>query len=91
MFDFMGRILRDDGGSKDRAVERLRLVLIHDRAKVAPQLMQSLKVDLIETISKYMEIDEEGLEVSFDSNESSTALIASIPIKRMKRFTDPEM
>ena len=88
MLDFMNRILRDDGGSKDRAVERLRLVLIHDRAKVAPRFMEALKEDLIAVISKYMEIDEEGLDVTLDSDETSTALVASIPIRKMKRSYD---
>lgn len=88
MLDFMNRLMREEGGSKDRAVERLRLVVIHDRAKVTPKFMEDLKGDLIGVISKYMEIDQDGLEVSFDSNESSTALIASIPIRRMKRNYD---
>lgn len=86
MLDFLNRVFgRDTGSSKNIAKERLRLVLVHDRANVSPQLLQSLKTDLIEVISKYMEIDESALEVNLDSNDSQVALVANIPVKKMKR------
>ena len=67
------------------AVERLRLVLVHDRAGVSPGLMEALKEDLIQVISKYMDIDEEAMEVNLNSGEFSAALVASIPVKRIHR------
>lgn len=86
MLDFIARIFnRDSGASKNIAKERLRLVLVHDRANVSPQLLQALKEDLIKVISNYMVIDEEALEVSLENTEDQVALIANIPIKSMKR------
>lgn len=86
MLDFISRIFNRDGGaSKNIAKERLRLVLVHDRANVSPQLLQSLKEDLIKVISNYMVIDEEALEVNLENTENQVALIANIPIKSMKR------
>ncbi|WP_031513168.1 cell division topological specificity factor MinE [Desulfofalx alkaliphila] len=86
MLDFLSRVFgRDTGASKNVAKERLRLVLVHDRANVSPELLNSLKVDLIGVISKYMEIDEKSLEVSLDSSDNQVALVANIPVKRMKR------
>ncbi|WP_027717008.1 cell division topological specificity factor MinE [Desulfovirgula thermocuniculi] len=88
MLDFINRVLgRESGGSKEIAKERLRLVLVHDRASVSPQLLQALKTDLIQVISKYMDIDEKAMEVTLDSNERQVALVASIPVKSMKRAT----
>jgi cell division topological specificity factor len=83
--DLMGRFFKDDTSSKDMAVERLRLVLVHDRAGVSPGLMEALKEDLIQVISKYMDIDDEAMEVNLSSSELSAALIASIPVKRIRR------
>jgi cell division topological specificity factor MinE len=83
--DLMGRFLKDDTSSKDMAVERLRLVLVHDRAGVSPGLMEALKEDLIQVISKYMDIDEEAMEVTLNSSEFSAALVASIPVKKIRR------
>jgi cell division topological specificity factor len=84
--DFISKFFKEDApASKDVAVERLRLVLVHDRASVSEGLMESLKEDLIEVISKYMEIDDAAMEVNLDSSEHSAALVASIPVKRIRR------
>ncbi|SHE53119.1 cell division topological specificity factor MinE [Desulforamulus putei] len=86
MLEFLSRVFgRESTGSKNVAKERLRLVLVHDRANVSPDLLSSLKNDLIKVISNYMEIDEQALEVSLDSNDQQVALVANIPVKRMKR------
>lgn len=86
MFERFGRILGGKGeGSKKAAKERLQLVLVHDRASMAPHLLECLKGDLIQVISKYMEIDESGLEVNLDQEEETVALVASIPIRSVRR------
>lgn len=83
--DLINRFFKDDSSSKERAVERLRLVLVHDRANVAPGLMEALKEELIEVISKYMDIDEDTMEVTLNSGELSASLVANIPVKRIRR------
>lgn len=83
--DLINKFFKDESSSKDRAVERLRLVLVHDRANVAPGLMESLKEELIEVISKYMDIDEDTMEVTLNSGELSASLVANIPVKRIRR------
>jgi cell division topological specificity factor len=86
VLDFLNRIFgRESNQSRSVAKERLRLVLVHDRIGVSPQLLQSLKADLIQVITNYMEIDEDALEVTLDSSENQVALVANIPVRRMKR------
>ncbi|MGE5558264.1 MAG: cell division topological specificity factor MinE [Bacillota bacterium] len=85
MFDFINKAFQEERRSRDRAMERLRLVLVHDRTSVSPHLMDALREDLINTISKYIEIDDSGLEVSIDSTEYQATLVANIPIRRIKR------
>ncbi|NLJ74891.1 MAG: cell division topological specificity factor MinE [Firmicutes bacterium] len=85
MLEFLGRILGTSDGSKNKAKERLRLVLVHDRASLSPGLIESLKEELIQVISKYMDIDETGLEVNLDESDDSVALVANIPVKNVKR------
>ncbi len=89
MLDFIGKLLGLDSSgansSKNVAKERLRLVLVHDRASVSPELLQSLKEDLIKVISNYMEIDKESLEVHLNSEDDTMALVANIPVVKMKR------
>lgn len=71
--------------SKDIAKERLRLVLVHDRADVSPQFMGLLKDDMIKVISNYMDINEQEMEVNLTTGKNSVALVANIPVNRMKR------
>ena len=82
--DFISKLFREEN-SKDAAVERLRLVLVHDRASVSPGLMEALKEDLIQVISKYMEIDEREIKVDLSSSDQRAALIANIPVLRVRR------
>jgi len=86
LLDFLLRVFgKDNVSSKNVAKERLRLVLVHDRADISPQLLESLKEDLIKVISNYMEIDEGALEVNLDTSDNTVALVANIPVVRMKR------
>jgi cell division topological specificity factor len=90
MLDFINKLFgRDaDANSKDVAKERLRLVLVHDRASISPHLLETLKEELIAVINKYMEIDEDTFNVKLDRSDDSVALIANIPVRRMKRDLD---
>lgn len=86
MLDFILRFFgKETTASKKVAKERLRLVLVHDRVGVSPHLLEALKEDLIRVISEYLEIDQEGLEVTLSRNEDTVALVANIPILRIKR------
>ena len=86
MFEILLKIFgRDNNNSKNIARERLRLVLIHDRATVSPEILLLLKEDLIKVIREYLEIDEEALLVNLENDDESVALVANIPIKGLKR------
>lgn len=84
MIDLLGRLFGRES-SKDVAKERLRLVLVHDRSQMSPQLLENLKTDLLRVIGEYMEIDPEGFLVDLQTNENQVALVANIPVRRMKR------
>lgn len=87
MLEFLQRIFGKDStvASKKVAKERLRLVLVHDRADLSPQILESLKEDLIRVISDYMEIDRNSLEVSLSNEKDTVALVCNIPVLRLKR------
>lgn len=73
---------------KEMANDRLKLILIHDRANVSPEFLEKIKGDLLKVISNYADIASDDIEVKMTHTEeiegSSPALIASIPIKRIK-------
>ena len=77
--------------SGDVAKDRLKLLLVSDRANCSPEVMEMIKNDIIQVISKYMEIDCQGLDIQITQTESETsngtvpALCANIPILDMKQ------
>ena len=76
--------------SGEVAKDRLKLLLISDRANCSPEVMELIKNDIIKVISKYMEIDCENLDIQITQTESDgqngrvPALCANIPIKDLK-------
>jgi len=75
--------------SKDIASDRLKLILIHDRAEFEPDFLEMIKCDILKVISKYAEIETGDIELRLTTKEeyegNSPALIASIPIRKIKR------
>lgn len=86
MLEFISRMLgRESASSKTVAKERLRLVLVHDRASISPTMLNKLREDMIRVISNYMEIDEAALEFNLCQDDREVALVANIPVVKMKR------
>ncbi|MBS3898012.1 MAG: cell division topological specificity factor MinE [Dethiobacter sp.] len=71
--------------SKDIAKERLRLVLVHDRASVSPEFMEQIKEEIIKVISKYMEIDTANTVINLHKSEGTAVLEANLAIKAIRR------
>ena len=73
------------------AKDRLKLVLVSDRANCSSEMMEMMKRDIIEVISRYMEaLDVKITETESDSNNGMVpALVANIPIRDMKHRPDP--
>ena len=67
------------------AKERLQLVLIHDRTDLTPAELDSLKDDLIATISRHVEIDPQAMRIGLEHDGRSQRLVADIPLKSSSR------
>jgi cell division topological specificity factor len=67
--------------SANSAKERLQFVLIHDRTDLTPAELDSLKDDLIATISRHVDIDPDGMQFGVEHDGRSQRLVADIPIK----------
>lgn len=71
--------------AKDVACNRLRVVLMQDRTNLTPELLQRMRHELVELLSKYVEMDKDALELNFDQEEGGQmALMLSIPVIRAK-------
>ena len=78
------RQAEEEGNSKDVARNRLRVVLMQDRTNLTPQLLEKMRGELVELLSKYLEMDKDALELNLDQDGEQMALALSIPVIRAK-------
>lgn len=78
--EFFAKLFGRRQASKAIAKERLRLVLIHDRAGIPPELLNVIKNEILTVISKHVKVEREGIEMSLSHQQGQTRLVADIPI-----------
>lgn len=65
------------------ARERLEILLVTDRIGCNPNTTESIKREIINAISKYIDIDKENCIIEIQ-HTNSPCLMANIPIKELK-------
>lgn len=71
--------------SSQVARKRMQVVLMHDRMDLAPDVMESLKNDILQVLSRYMEIDQHSIQVDLEQGKDYTALVSNVHVKRVYR------
>ena len=73
---------------KEVAKDRLKLILIHDRGDLPHETLDKIRMEILEVLSKYIEIDVDDVEIAVTKSENvdgnNPALVANIPIKNIK-------
>ena len=74
---------------KDVAKDRLRLILIHDRGDIPEETLEKMRDEILQVLSKYIEIDNDDVEIALNKPDivegtGATSLVANIPIKSVR-------
>lgn len=80
MDTFLQRIFSKEPSSANKAKDRLRLVLINDRTDLTGATLENLKDDLVEVLSRYIQIDPDSIQIDITQDGRQQRLIADIPI-----------
>ena len=82
VFEFMvGRKKPTPG---ELAKERLKVVLVHDRLKVNPEVLEMIRAEVLSVISKRLEVDEQQMQVLLTREGGSDKLQTDVPIRRQR-------
>ncbi len=85
MSDFIGRLTGRKRKSAYQAKERLQLVLIHDRTNLSSKVIETMKDEIIEVISRHIEIEPNSVSIELNKDGREQRLIADIPILGPKK------
>ena len=77
------------GGSKDIAKKRLQFALVYDKLEVSEETLAHLQRDIVETISRYFEIDKDSVKLDISRSDDTSALVLSTPIRATRRAPQP--
>lgn len=71
---------------KDVAKDRLKLILIHDRGDMSAETLEKMREEILEVVSKYIQIHADDVEISVTRSDAvegdvASSIVANIPIK----------
>ena len=88
--DLVDKLLRRQPASASTARDRLQLVLAHDRSDLSPELLDQMRREIFEVVAKYVDIDLEEGDVSLETEDRVTALVANLPFRRPVASPSPK-
>lgn len=70
------------------ARDRLKVLLVSDRANCSPAVIENIREDLLNVLAKYVEVDTGKIDIEIiqapDSPDTAPALVARVPLRDAK-------
>lgn len=82
---FLRKLFGGGDSSASAAKERLQLVLVHDRADLEPGRLEAMKDEMLDVISRYVDIDRQSVHISLTNDRNEQRLVADIPLSTRRR------
>ena len=68
--------------SADIAAERLKIILAHERRGVNAPLIEQMKEEIIQVVSKFIEVDNNNIDVRLSEDAELEVLEVTVPFHR---------
>lgn len=81
--ELLKRLFYNSQGSRIEVKKRLKLIIAHDRTSLNASIIEKMREEILIVVSKYVELESEGIEFSIKMDNKITALIVNLPIKRI--------
>ena len=83
MRDLISRFFRSRSPSKDEAKQRLKFLLIHDQVDITPAQLEAMKVEIMEVICRYLDVDDTETQFRLERAQDKVALVSSVAVRRV--------
>ncbi len=80
--NFFKNLFGREPSSAQLAKQRLQVVLVQDHLALPPGTMEAIKAEIMEVISRHLEIEPDGVEVAVERRGHGDELVANIPVRR---------
>jgi cell division topological specificity factor len=78
--DLLRKLRGTKSTSSQTAKKRLKFAIVYDNLEVSDEVLEHLKHDIIEVISRYFEIDTKAISLDIDRSDDSSSLVLNTPI-----------
>ena len=83
MRELIDRFFGSRHQSKEDAKQRLKFLLIHDQVDLTPAQLEAMKLEIMEVIARYVDVDHESTSFRLERCESEVALVSTVPVRRV--------
>ena len=83
MRNFINKVLNVRPPTKNDAKKRLQVLLIHDQVDITPAQMEEMRGEIIDVVSRYLDVDPETMELKLSKEEGTVSLVSTLPVKRV--------
>ena len=80
--NFFKNLFARESSSAQTAKQRLQVVLVQDHLAMAPGTMEAIKAEIVEVISRHLEIEPDGIQIAVERRGHGDELVANIPVRR---------
>ena len=80
LLDYFRSSRKKRAGTAQQAKERLQMLIVHDHRRHTPSFLPQLKKELLDVVRKYVQIDQDKVQVHLDQEGDSEVLELNITL-----------